>query len=248
MKNKLKKELAVCGFAAVKTLEKNNPQKIKRLYFSPEKAPLFGGLCKKLATKKIPYNQVEEKELEKICASVHHQGVVAMIDFPKLESISKEVISKWQMNKEHAILLDRIGNANNFGAIIRSAAFFGIKNIIIPQDESQSFITTSSYRVSQGGMEFVNIYTCKSSIDFIKGFKNQFVIIGTDLQAKKSAYELQSISANKNALIILGNEENGISNEVRKACDELIIIPAKSSMDSLNVAQAASIIFYELSK
>ncbi len=248
MKNKQKKELAICGFAAVKTLEKNNPQKIKRLYFSPEKAPLFGGLCKKLASKKIPYNQVEENELEKICASIHHQGVVAMIDFPKIESISKDEISKWKKNKEHAILLDRIGNANNFGAIIRSAAFFGIKNIIIPQDESQSFITTSSYRVAQGGMEFVNIFTCKSSVDFLKGYKNQFVSIGTDLQAKKSAYELQKICANKNALIVLGNEENGISNEVRKACDELIIIPAKSSMDSLNVAQAASIIFYELSK
>lgn len=248
MKNKQKNELAVCGFAAVKALEKNNPQKIKRLYFSPEKAPLFGGLCKKLASKKIPYNQVEEKELEKICASVHHQGVVAMIDYPKIQSISKDEISKWQKNKEHAILLDRIGNANNFGAIIRSAAFFGIKNIIIPQDESQSFITTSSYRVAQGGMEFVNIFTCKSSVDFLKGFKNQFVSIGTDLQAKKSAYELQKICANKNALIVLGNEENGISNEVRKACDELIIIPAKTSMDSLNVAQASSIIFYELSK
>ena len=187
MKNKQKNELAVCGFAAVKTLEKQNLQKIKRLYFSKEKAPLFGGLCKKLASKKIPYNQVEEKELEKICKSVHHQGVVAMIDFPQINSISKEEISEWKKNKEHAILLDRIGNANNFGAIIRSAAFFGIKNIIIPQDESQSFITTSSYRVAQGGMEFVNIYTCKSSVDFIKGYKNQFVIIGTDLQAKKSA-------------------------------------------------------------
>ena len=248
MKNQQKNELAVCGFAAVKTLEKQNLQKIKRLYFSKEKAPLFGGLCKKLASKKIPYNQVEEKELEKICKSVHHQGVVAMIDFPQINSISKEEISEWKKNKEHAILLDRIGNANNFGAIIRSAAFFGIKNIIIPQDESQSFITTSSYRVAQGGMEFVNIFTCKSSVDFLKGFKNQFVSIGTDLQAKKSAYELQKICANKNALIVLGNEENGISNEVRKACDELIIIPAKTCMDSLNVAQASSIIFYELTK
>ena len=49
MKNKQKNELAVCGFAAVKTLEKQNLQKIKRLYFSKEKAPLFGGLCKKNA-------------------------------------------------------------------------------------------------------------------------------------------------------------------------------------------------------
>jgi TrmH RNA methyltransferase len=53
MKNKQKNELAVCGFAAVKTLEKQNLQKIKRLYFSKEKAPLFGGLCKKLASKKF---------------------------------------------------------------------------------------------------------------------------------------------------------------------------------------------------
>lgn len=248
MKNKLKHELAVCGLEAVKSLEKNNPQKIKRLYFSSEKAPLFGGLCKKLASQKIPYNQVEEKELEKICGSVHHQGIVAMIDFPKINSVSKNEISEWKKNSEHAILLDRIGNANNFGAIIRSASFFGIKNIIIPQDEKQTSVTTSSYRVAQGGMEFVNIYTCKSSSEFLRTEKENFLIIGTDLQAKKSVSELQSICKNKNAIIVLGNEEKGISESVRKLCDELIIIPAKTSIDSLNVAQASSIIFYELTK
>jgi phosphoribosylaminoimidazole-succinocarboxamide synthase len=117
MKNKQKNELAVCGFAAVKTLEKNNPQKIKRLYFSPEKAPLFGGLCKKLASKKIPYNQVEENELEKICASVHHQGVVAMIDYPKIQSISKDEISEWKKNKEHAILLDIVQSEQDLATL-----------------------------------------------------------------------------------------------------------------------------------
>ena len=248
MKNKQKNELAVCGFAAVKTLEKHNPQKIKRFYFSPEKACLFGGLCKKLASKKIPYNQVEEKELEKLCKSVHHQGVVAMIDEIQLPFVTKETIYQWVKNKENAILLDRIGNANNFGAIIRSAAFFGIKNIIIPQDESQTSITTSSYRVAQGGMEFVNIFVCKSTKDFLKDINNQLVVIGTDLQAKKSVSELKNICGKKSALIVLGNEEKGISDEVRKACDELIIIPQKAPVDSLNVAQASSIIFYELTK
>ena len=66
MKNTINNELAVCGFAAVKTLEKINWKRIKRLYFSSEKAPLFGGLCKKMAGEKRPYNQVkDEKELEK---------------------------------------------------------------------------------------------------------------------------------------------------------------------------------------
>ena len=146
MKNKQKNELAVCGFAAVKTLEKQNLQKIKRLYFSKEKSPLFGGLCKKLASKKIPYNQVEEKELEKLCKSVHHQGVVAMIDEIQLPFVTKEIIYQWVKNKENAILLDRIGNANNFGAIIRSAAFFGIKNIIIPEDDSVRRINSYAFQ------------------------------------------------------------------------------------------------------
>ena len=86
MKNTQRNELAVCGFAAVKILEKNNYQKISRLYISEEKAPLFGGLCKKMAQDKKPYNRVkDEKELEKLCGSVHHQGVVAMIHSPEIQ-------------------------------------------------------------------------------------------------------------------------------------------------------------------
>jgi len=79
--------------------------------------------------------------------------------------------------------------------------------------------------------------------------------VGTDLSAKKSVNFLSSPEARKKpALIVLGNEENGISEAVRKNCDELVIIPwggmkdgaAESLVDSLNVAQAASVIFYEL--
>ena len=63
MKNKQKNELAVCGFAAVKKLEKNHPEKITRLYFTQEVAPKFGGLCKKLAKSHGIYNQKPAEEL-----------------------------------------------------------------------------------------------------------------------------------------------------------------------------------------
>ena len=163
MKNTQRNELAVCGFAAVKILEKNNYQKISRLYISEEKAPLFGGLCKKMAQDKKPYNRVkDEKELEKLCGSVHHQGVVAMIHSPEIQPLTRSITNSWVEEKQSAIILDRVGNANNLGAIVRSAAFFGIKNIVIPLDEAQSSVTTSSYRVAEGGMEFVNIYSVKS--------------------------------------------------------------------------------------
>lgn len=260
MKNTKRNELAICGFAAVKKLEKNHPEKIKRLYFTQEMAPLFGGICKRLAKNHGIYNQKNNEDLEKLCASVHHQGVVAMIEPPKIIPFDSQITEKWLKNKENAIFLDRIGNANNFGAIIRSAAFFGIKNVVIPFEQEKSLVTTSAYRVAEGGMEYVNIYSVQSSVKFLQALQNKMIKIGTSLEAKKTVSDLTIIlQKNKEKypfLVILGNEENGICDEVKQNCDELVIIEwggmkngvKKSQVDSLNVAQASSIIFYELTK
>ena len=159
MRNKKNNELAVCGFATVKKLEKNNSERIRRLYFTEEVAPMFGGLCRKLAARKGIYNKVDNPlELEKLSGTVHHQGVVAMIYMPEIIPLDSDITDLWVKNNENALILDHIGNANNFGAIVRSCAFFGIKNIVIPEDESESAITTSSYRIAEGGMEYVKIY------------------------------------------------------------------------------------------
>ena len=257
MKNTKNNELAVCGFAAVKLLEKINYHRIKRLYFSEERAPLFGGLCKKLSADKKPYNKVKDvSELEKLCGSVHHQGVVAMIEPPEILSLNSDITANWVRNNESALLLDRVGNANNLGAIVRSAAFFGIKNIVIPLDEAQSSITTSSYRVAEGGMEFVHIYSIKSIPALLKDMEGKMVRIGTSLDAKKSSADIKSLCGAKAAIVVLGNEEHGISSEVKQNCDYLVIIPfsgmeagsGEPKVDSLNVAQAASIIMYEMRK
>ena len=187
MRNKLNNELAVCGFAAVKKLEKNNSERIRRLYFTEEVAPLFGGLCKKLAARKGIYNKVEDPaELQKLSGTVHHQGVVAMIYMPEIIPLDSDITDQWIADGEHALLLDHIGNANNFGAIVRSAAFFGVKNIVIPEDEMDSAITTSSYRIAEGGMEYVHIYSVRSIPRLMEVLDGKMVKIGTDLSAKKS--------------------------------------------------------------
>lgn len=252
MKNKKNKELAVCGFEAVKALEKNNEELIQRLYFTAERAPLFGGLCKRMAKRKAPYNQVEDpKELEKLCGSVHHQGVVAMIPQPEITPLTNTIAYQWADRGESALLLDRVGNANNLGAIVRSAAFFGIKNIVIPLDEAQSSITTSSYRVAQGGMEKVSLYSVNSISDFLTDVEGKLITFGTDVRGKMPISEMSAIckKEKKSAVIVLGNEEQGISDDVRSACDYLVTIPSKAqNLESLNVAQAAAVILYEFSK
>ena len=251
--NKLpKKTLAVCGYKAVKALASLNPQKIIRFYYNKERAQEFGQLCKMLAENKIPYNQVENEELEKLSKSIHHQGLVAFINEPKIEQLTKEKVSEFISKKETLLFLDLVGNTNNLGAIIRSAAFFGIKEIVFPENPSQANITTSTYRVAQGGMEYVNLYFVKSSEFFLNDIAGKILRIGTDLETEESISKIRKKrgtgAEKKPALIILGNEQDGISQKTKNLCDILIKIPGANTVQSLNVAQAASIIFWELTK
>ncbi len=258
MKNDIRNELAVCGFEAVKALVKCNPQKITRFYYTRDRMMDFKDLFKSLAERKVPYNNISEGELEKLSGTVHHQGVVAMIKQPEIPHLNTDITNEWLHNKESAILLDRVGNANNLGAIVRSAAFFGFKNIVIPLDEAQSSVTTSSYRVAQGGMEFVNVYSIRSIEKLLIAMEGKMLRFGTDVRGKTPVEKISELCNEKKkpALIVLGNEEHGISGIVRKNCDELVTIPFTVDLDekksqpieSLNVAQAAAIVLYETRK
>ena len=255
MKNDKRNELAVCGFEAVKALVKCNPQKITRFYYTRDRMMDFKDLFKSLAERRVPYNNIPEGELERLSGTPHHQGVVAMIHNEEIPHLTTDITDEWLHNKESAILLDRVGNANNLGAIVRSAAFFGFKNIVIPRDEAQSSVTTSSYRVAQGGMEYVNVYSIQSIEKLLVSMKGKMVRFGTDVRATTPVSEISALCAQKQkpALIVLGNEEHGISRIVRDNCDALITIPfcadfgekKSQPIESLNVAQAAAIILYE---
>ncbi|MGP1455168.1 MAG: TrmH family RNA methyltransferase [Treponema sp.] len=242
------KELAVCGFEAVKALAAQHPEKIFRLFFTARRAPTFGKTCTYLAKQKRLYRLVSsDTELEKLCESVHHQGVVAMIQTPLLPPVTKETIERWSADGATVIVLDRVGNANNFGAIIRSAAFFGIENIVISAEEAQAGITPSAYRIAQGGMEFVSIYTTPSAQIFLKQCSGQFTRIGTDHRAYRNLSDIQRIIQPDEAVaLVLGNEERGLSAEVKKLCDTLVKIRGTGAIESLNVAQAATLFFAEL--
>ena len=253
MKNKKNNELAVCGFEAVESLGKNNAESITRLYFTENRVSVLGALCKKLANYKKPYNMVKSPdELEKLCGSIHHEGVVAMISRPELKEITYPIIQKCAQEEMPIIILDRVSNANNFGAIIRSCAFFGVKTIVISKEVAQSAITTATYRVAKGGLDFVNVYTTDSIVRLLSDLDATFVTIGTDVRTNTTLQTLKSDLSKKNETkplaVIIGNEEYGLEERIKGACKMLVKIEGSGKIESLNVAQATSILLYEVCK
>ena len=242
--------MAVCGFDAVRTLAEKHPEYIQRLFLNQDRSRFFGPVCKRLASERKLYRLVEsDTDLEKLSQSVHHQGVVAMIREPEIPYVDNAIIRNWQRTGERVLLLDRVGNANNLGAIVRSAAFFGISQLVISEDDEQAKITTSAYRVAQGGMEYVDIRQTQSAFILIQDTAGLMVRIGADHRAKNLLADIPHlVDRSKGVLVVLGNEETGLSQDVKKACDHLVCIPGTGDIESLNVAQAATLFLHELSQ
>lgn len=268
MRNKKNGELAVCSLEAVKKIEHVDWKRIRRLYVSREMAPRFGGLCKKLASVRGIYNVVNDDELMRLSGTRHHQGVVALIYAPDVSSLDDETIASFIKQNEVVIILDDVSNVHNVGAIVRSAAFFGLRNFIIEEANVNSVINTSAYRVAKGAMEAVNFFSVSSIENFLHSVRESFFSVASDLHATKTIFELNELRKNRALLLVLGNEENGVRELVKKNCDERIIIPSVSlsqkdkcenfsaqdidfqtlTPQSLNVAQAATVMFYEITR
>jgi TrmH RNA methyltransferase len=254
MYNRLTDELAVCGFNAVTALAEYHPESINRLFMREEYLSQFTKLCKSLAERKRPYKFCEDEELERICKSSHHQGIVAMIEEPIVPGAVPEDLDEWAQGKT-GLILHSVGNDHNLGAIVRSAAFFDAHFVVLSDADEEARLTTSAYRVAEGGMEHVTFRQVRDTAAFLGALSKQVITIGTDIRARLRVRDLRTIIREKAELlhtkkpgvaIVVGNEETGLPREVKDRCMALARIPGTGNIESLNVAQAATLFLHEL--
>lgn len=117
------KFINLCGMAAVGARWRKDPASIQRLFFDYDTGRKIGAMTKALAKARKIYRCVEAEELEKVVGSVHHGGIVAVVETRELESPRLGDLERWAEARESVLVLDRIGNAHNLGAIVRTAAF-----------------------------------------------------------------------------------------------------------------------------
>ncbi len=240
-------ELRLCGLTAVRARFARDPASIQRLFFDYATGRQVGVICKVLAQGKKVYRCVEAPELEKIAGTVHHGGIVAVVAAPLLRAATPAEIREWARRREPLVVLDRIGNAHNLGAIARTVAFFGVPRIIIPEHPAAAKPNDAAYRVAEGGLEHVEVRTASNVLNLIQELiAAGYDVVGAATRGGRQEARPRTAPANRPVALILGNEEEGLAADVAAACSRRVTIPGSGAVESLNVSVAAAVLMWEL--
>ena len=240
----LSHELILCGLPAVQARFARDPDSIKRLFFDEATSRRLGPICKALAAGKKVYRCVLPAELEKISGTLHHGGVVCVVTAPALTVPRPREVAAWAAKREPLVVLDRIGNAHNLGAIARSAAFFGVSNIVIPAHPSAALPGEAAHRVAEGGLEHITIWRVPALPAFLGALVSSgYEVLGA---ATRGGVPAARPAGAKPLALVLGNEEHGMAPEVAKACTGLVTLAGSGKVESLNVSVAAAVLLHTL--
>ncbi|MBI5771466.1 MAG: RNA methyltransferase [Verrucomicrobia bacterium] len=240
-------ELKLCGLAAVRARFARDPASIQRLFFDRATGQRVGVMCKVLALAKKIYRQVEPAELEKIAGSIHHGGIVAVVSPLPLRPATSEDPAKWAKRGEAVLVLDRIGNAHNLGAIARTAAFLGVTRIVIPDHAGAARPSDAAHRVAEGGFEHVEVWLAKDLVALARDLAAAgYEVVGAATRGGRADAPRDTAKERKPLALFLGNEEQGLAPEVAAACARLVTIPGSGKVESLNVSVAAAVLLWEL--
>ena len=198
-----------------------------------------------LAEHKIRANYVPVEKLNRFTRK-NHQGVVAFISDVPFHSIENIVPELFEAGKTPFLLiLDRLTDVRNFGAICRTAECVGVDAIIIPE-KGGAPINSDAIKTSAGAI--YNLKICKEKnlshvVDFLQ--QSGIQVFSATEKAQKLLYH---VDFNQPCAIVMGNEETGISKEVLHHSDEKIKLPIEGKTQSLNVSVACGAILYEATR
>ena len=203
----------------------------------------FAILWKLVRENRINYKHVPVEKMNRLTKK-NHQGVFAFISPIDFYNIEDVIPNLYEEGKSPLILvLDRITDVRNFGAIARTAECSNVDCIIVPEQNSAA-INSDAMKTSSGALNNIKIcrtWNLKITLQMLKDSGIQIVSC-----TEKTNNKIYSVNYQIPTAIILGSEENGISSEFLKFSDEKVKIPILGNIESLNVSVACGVILYEI--
>jgi len=190
----------------------------------------------------IPLIEVDKAKLDRLCGYEQHQGIVAIAsekEYVEIEDVIK--IAEERGEKPLIVIADNVSDPHNLGAIIRCAEGAGAHGIVIPKRRS-ACITPAVAKASAGAVEHLAAVKCTNVTETIKKLKEYGLWI---VAAEADGEDYTKIDFTVPCAIVLGSEEHGVSELVRKNCDFVASLPMRGSVNSLNVSTASAVLLYE---
>lgn len=195
----------------------------------------------KAKKKKIPIKEVDSRKLDFISGGVNHQGIIAYCavkQYAEVDDIFK--LAEERKESPFIIVLDEIEDPHNLGAIIRTAECTGVHGVIIPKRRSAA-LSYATGKASAGAVEYVPVARVTNISNTIEELKKRGVwVYGADMNGTDyTKCDFRGATA-----LVIGNEGKGISRLVREKCDEIVSLPMKGKIKSLNASVAAGVLMY----
>ncbi len=237
----------IYGIHAVEELIAKRINEIERIFFDTDrtKGNIFN-LLKQCKKKKLPYQCVPGKRLDRIAGTIKHQGVVAICTVKPYEEVDS-ILKKLEDTTSPPILLvpASLEDPRNLGALIRTSVAFGVNAILLERKHTTPLNATVA-KSSAGMLEHMPVVRPQNLERVIKELAIKgFCVIGAVAGTDKKPHQ---IDLSGPIIIITGGEHRGIPPYLKKLCTDFAGIPTIIKVKSLNVSVAASILLYECAK
>lgn len=235
----------LAGMAAVAAAFRQRPDDIQRLYVVQALRAEAEAFCQRLARARRPYREVGAEELARIAGTVLHGGIVALAPPRPVLPFDAVMAAGWAPKVPLLLVLHGIANPHNLGAIVRTAAFFGVDRLILSDHPDQAGPSEAAHRVAEGGFEYVQLYRASRLPIALKRLRQGYRVLAT---APGTGQTLAALQRNRPTVLVLGNEATGLDAAMLQACDGIVTLPGSGWVQSLNVAASAAIFLHALTQ
>ena len=207
-------EMKVYGENACLELFAERPESIVRVWATVQMAHRIGEIFSYLAANKKVYHVVDSDELSLVSGTEHHGGICMLVKKQRIFSLQGYLDVPRQ--EDCLVVLDQVNNAQNLGGVVRTCAFYGIKNVVTNQVEQ--LYAPAAMRVAEGGMEHIRILETESTEIALEALR-------------KAGYQIIHVSTNK----------QGVALEQLKFAEKVALVLSEGSTDDIREKQDVNV-------
>lgn len=233
------------GLRAVRAVWVRRPSAIVKLGYAPASSRELEDLLAWARAANVPAKPLDDRELAAATGTQNHEGLIAEVrerPWAAIGAFADALVDQHGV----ALALDRVRNPYNVGAIVRSAAFFGLTGVLLGAPSPHPALAPDAVRVAEGGAEDLLLSRTTDLAPSLARLRARGIhVFGAESDGKESVH---TFAFPRPCVVVVGHEREGLSERVRTTCERLVTVPGGGLVGSLNVAVTSGIFAAALAK